>query len=102
MAAASARSRSTTTREVRCFGSEPIDASGTLFDGTTLKGVSELQKWILDHPELFVSTVTEKLLTFGLGRGVEYYDGPAVRKIVRDAAADDYRFSSLIIGIVRS
>jgi hypothetical protein len=80
----------------------PIDASDTLFDGTPLRGVAGLQGWILAHPELFVSTLTEKLLTFGTGRGVEYYDGPAVRRIVRDAAADDYRFSSLVIGIVNS
>ena len=80
----------------------PIDASGTLFDGTSIRGVAGLQEWILAHPELFVSTLTEKLLTFATGRGVEYYDGPAVRKIVRDAGANDYRFSSLVIGIVNS
>ena len=68
----------------------------------TISSVAGLQKWILDHPEIFVSTLTEKLLTFGTGRGVEYFDGPAVRKIVRDAAADDYRFSSIVIGIVNS
>ena len=51
---------------------------------------------------MFAGALTEKLLTFGLGRGVEYYDGPAVRKIVRDAAKDRYRFSSLILGIVKS
>ena len=51
---------------------------------------------------MFVTTLTEKLLTFALGRGVEYYDAPAVRKIVRDAEKDDYRFSSLILGIIES
>jgi hypothetical protein len=80
----------------------PIDASGTLFDGTAFRGVAELQAAILRHPEMFVSTFTEKLLTFSTGRGVAYYDGPAVRKIVRDASAADYRFSSLIMGIVNS
>ena len=60
-------------------------SSGTLFDGTSVQGVAGLQAWILSHPELFVSTLTEKLLTFATGRGVEYYDGPAIRKIVRDA-----------------
>jgi len=80
----------------------PVDASGTLFDGTSVQGVAGLQKGILDHPDLFVSTLSEKLLTFGLGRGVEYYDGPSIRKVVRDAAANDYRFSSLVIGIVNS
>jgi hypothetical protein len=80
----------------------PIDASGQLFDGTSFRGVSELQAAILRHPEMFASTLTEKLLTFATGRGVEYYDGSAVRKVVRDASADNYRFSSLIMGIVNS
>ena len=57
---------------------------------------------LLRRPELFVATLTENLLTFALGRGVEYYDAPAIRKIVRDAEKDDYRFSSLILGIVKS
>ena len=57
---------------------------------------------ILDRPELFVGTMTEKLLTYALGRGVEAHDMPAVRRIVRDAAANDYRFSSLVLGIVNS
>jgi hypothetical protein len=56
----------------------------------------------LRRPELFAGTLTENLLTFALGRGVEYSDGPAVRTIVRDAQRDDYRFSSLILGIVKS
>ena len=81
---------------------EPIDASGTLFDGTPFRGVADLEKAILAHPELFVTTLSEKLLTFATGRGVDYYDAPAIRKIVRDAAADDYRFSSIIMGIVNS
>ena len=80
----------------------PIDASGTLFDGTSFRGVAELQAAILRRPELFVSTLTEKLLTFATGRGVDYYDAPAVRRIVRESAAQDYRFSSLIMGIVNS
>jgi hypothetical protein len=81
---------------------EPIDASGTLYDGTPFRGVAGLQKAILNRPELFVGTLSEKLLTFAIGRGVNYYDGPALRKIVRDAAAHDYRFSSLVTGIVTS
>jgi hypothetical protein len=56
----------------------------------------------MKHPEQFVQTLTEKLMTYGLGRGLEYYDMPAVRKIVRDAARDDYRFSSIVKGIVNS
>ena len=80
----------------------PIDASGTLFDGTPFRGVADLEKAILAHPELFVTTLSEKLLTFATGRGVDYYDAPAIRKIVREAAADEYRFSSIIMGIVNS
>jgi mono/diheme cytochrome c family protein len=80
----------------------PIDASATLFDGTNIRGVAGLQEAILRNPEMFVSTLTEKLLTFATGRGVQYYDGPSLRKIVRDAATQDYRFSSLIMGIVNS
>ncbi len=81
---------------------EPIDASGTLFDGTAFRGVEGLQKAILSRPELFVSTLSEKLLTFAIGRGVAYYDAPALRKIVREASAQDYRFSSIVMGIVNS
>ena len=81
---------------------EPIDASGKLFDGTDFRGVAGLQKAILNRPELFVSTLSEKLLTFATGRGVAYYDAPALRKIVRDASAQDYRFSSIVMGIVNS
>ena len=80
----------------------PIDASGTLFDGTAINGVADLQAAILRRPEVFVGTMTEKLLTFANGRGVEYYDAPAVRRILRDAQAQDYRFSSLIMGVVTS
>ena len=61
-----------------------------------------LEQALLKRPELFVGTLTEKLLTFALGRGVEHFDAPAIRKIVRDARAEDYRFSSLIVGIATS
>jgi mono/diheme cytochrome c family protein len=81
---------------------EPIDASGALPGSAEFRGVSGLEDAVLSRPEMFASALTEKLLTFGLGRGVEYYDAPAVRKIVRDAAADKYRFSSIILGIVKS
>ena len=81
---------------------QPIDATGGLPDGSEFAGVAGLEQALLDRPELFVRTLTEKLLTFALGRGVEYYDAPAVRKIVRDARDDDYRFSPLILGIVNS
>ena len=80
----------------------PIDASATLFDGSSISGVAGLQAAILKNPDLFVSTLAEKLLTFATGRGVAYYDAPAVRKIVREAGADDFRFSSLVMGIVNS
>ena len=81
---------------------KPIDSTGGLPDGSTFEGVAGLQKAVLSRPELFVSTFTEKLLTYALGRGVEYYDAPAVRNIVADARTKDYRFSSVILGIVNS
>jgi hypothetical protein len=79
-----------------------IDTSGALPDGTKFSGVTELRTALVLHPERFVNTVAQKLLTYGLGRGLEYYDMPAVRKIVKDASADDYRMQSLILGIVES
>ncbi len=79
-----------------------IDASGSLPDGSKFEGVAGLQKALLSQPEVFVTTVSEKLLTYALGRGVEYHDAPAIRKVVRDAAPSDYRFSSIITGIVES
>jgi hypothetical protein len=78
-----------------------IDAAGTLPDGTAFAGVDEFRAALVNS-DLFVLTLTEKLLTYGLGRGVEAYDQPAVRAIVRDAAASDYRFSALITGVVQS
>jgi hypothetical protein len=80
----------------------PIDNTGALPDGTKFSGVAELEKALLARPELFTITFTEKLLTYALGRGVEYTDAPAVRGVVRQAAAKDYRFSSFILGIVTS
>ena len=79
-----------------------IDVSGGLPGVGALTGVDGLEAGLLGQPELFVGRLTEKLLTFALGRGVEYYDAPAIRAIVREAEADDYRFSSLILGIVKS
>lgn len=80
----------------------PIDASGVLPDGTVFDGAAGLREALLGRPTLFVTTLTEKLLTYALGRGVEHYDAPAVRAITRDAVADDYRFSSLILGVIKS
>ena len=81
---------------------EPIDVSGALPGVGEFRGVAGLEDALLSRPELFTAALTEKLLTFALGRGVEYYDAPAVRRIVRDAAKDRYRFSSIVLGIVRS
>ena len=80
----------------------PIDASGQLLDGTRVDGVVTLRNALLRPPEIFVGTLTEKLLTYALGRGVAYYDMPTVRSIVRDSSRENYRFSSLILGIVKS
>ena len=83
-------------------GGEAIDPSGELADGSRVEGVSDLEKALLDRPELFASTIAEKLLTFALGRGVEHIDAPAIRTIVAEAKDNDFRFSSLILGTVSS
>ena len=81
----------------------PVDASAVLADGiTTFEGPAGLRRVLLGRSEQFVETLTEKLLIYGLGRGLEYYDRPVVRSITRGAEADDYRWSSLILGIVES
>ena len=79
-----------------------VDASGQLADGTPVDGPVALRKALLKHPEQFVRTMTEKMLTYALGRGLEYYDMPVVRQIARDAASQNYRFSSIVLGIVNS
>lgn len=79
-----------------------IDAQGSLPDGRTFDGVGGLEKALLAYPEAFLTTFTEKLMTYGLGRGPEYYDAPAVRSVVAEARAKDYKFSSFILGIVGS
>ena len=81
---------------------EPIDSSGALPGVGEFRGVKGLEDALLSRPEMFAGALTEKLLTFALGRGVAHYDAPAVRKIVRDSAKDRYRFSSIILGIVKS
>ena len=83
-------------------GGEPIDPSGELADGTQVAGVGDLEQALLDRPELFASALTEKLLTFALGRGVERHDAPAIRQVIFDAREDNFRFSSLILGIASS
>ena len=81
---------------------KPIDASGILPDGAAFEGPTGLRDLLLDRPADFVGTVTEKLMMYALGRGLEYYDAPTVRQIVREAASEDYRWSSIILGIVKS
>jgi hypothetical protein len=79
-----------------------IDASTELADGTKVNGPVGLREALLRRPDLFVGTMTEKLLVYALGRGLEFYDMPTVRAIVRKAAVQNYRFSSLVMGIVGS
>jgi hypothetical protein len=81
---------------------KPVDASGSLPDGTQFEGPSGLQRALLSRPEMFATTLAEKLLTYALGRGVEHYDAPGIRRIVRDARGADFRFSSFIVGIAGS
>ena len=83
-------------------GGAAIDAAGNLPGGEDFDGVAGLREAVLDRPEVFVGTVAEKLLTYALGRGLDHADAPALRAITRAAAADDYRLSSLILGIVES
>ena len=80
----------------------PIDPSGVLPDGRAFDGVAEMRDTLARDPRQFVTTVTEKLMTYALGRGLEHTDMPTLRRIVREAAADDYRFQSVVLGIVQS
>ena len=80
----------------------PIDASGQLVDGTKLNGPATLREALLARSDVFITTMTEKLMTYGVGRGVQYYDMPSVRAIVRGAARNENRFSSLVVGVVQS
>ena len=81
---------------------EPIDASGTLPDGTTFRGVSGVRMLAASRPEEFVRVLTGKLMTYALGRAVVEDDMPAIRAVVKEAAASNYRWSALVLGIVRS
>jgi hypothetical protein len=80
----------------------PLDVSGGLPDGTMFDGVGGLKKALMSHPREFVTTLTERLLTYAVGRGIEFYDAPAIRGIVRDAERNEFRLSALISGIVNS
>jgi hypothetical protein len=83
-------------------GESPIDATGVLVDGTKVDGVVSLREALIRRSDQFARVVTEKLMTYSLGRGVEYQDMPLVRSIVHDAAANNYKFSSIVLGIVKS
>jgi hypothetical protein len=79
-----------------------IDPIGQLADGTKVDGPIALRKAVMRHPEMFARTITEKMMTYGLGRGVELADMPFVRTIADDASKQDFRFSSIVLGIVKS
>jgi hypothetical protein len=79
-----------------------IDVSGHLPGSNEFAGVSGLRSALLENPEAFVGTMSEKLLTYALGRGLEYYDAPAIRTILREVEDNDYRFSTMILAIVNS
>jgi hypothetical protein len=83
-------------------GDSPIDASGVLVDGTKVEGVASLRNALVSRSDQFMRVVTEKMLTYALGRGIEYQDMPLVRSIVRDSARSNYEFSSIVLGIVKS
>ena len=83
-------------------GGRPVNTTGRLADGTALNGPASLRQALLDRREAVVGAATEKMLTYALGRRVEYFDMPAVRGVVRGAARDEYRFSALVVGIVKS
>ena len=89
-------------RSMDRYAGSAIDASGQLIDGTKVSSPADLRKALTRRPEQFVQTFTEKLMTYALGRTVEFYDMPAVRQIVRDTARDNYRFSAIVMGVVKS
>ena len=80
----------------------PIDTSGTLFNGATVDGVAGLRQMLASNPNIFVGVMTEKMLTYAIGRGITYNDMPAVRKIVQDARSRDFKFSALVAGVAKS
>jgi hypothetical protein len=91
-----------TYRSMDRFTRTKIDTSGKLVDGTAVNGPSDLRKALLTRPEQFAQTFTEKMTMYALGRGIEAFDMPSVRKIVRDSKRDNYKFSSIVMGIVRA
>ncbi len=80
----------------------PVNAAGQLVDGTKIDGVSDLREALLKDPQVFLTTFTEKMMIYALGRGLQYYDMPVVRQLLRDAEPKDYRFSAIVLGIVDS
>ena len=80
----------------------PLDTRGELYDGTPVRSLNGLLDALLERPEPLIRTFTENLMAYALGRRVEYYDKPALRAIVKNAKADDYRMSSFILGVVKS
>ena len=100
-----ARENFNTVGQFRTIDSEtfsPLDTSGTLPDGTAIKGPEDLRRALATKPDQFVQAFTENLLSFALGRSIDYNDMPAVRSLVRQAAKDEYRFESIVLGIVSS
>jgi len=89
-------------RDIDRFAASPIDAMGKLVSGQPVAGPQDLRKALASRPEQFVWALTKKLMTFALGRNVEYYDMPIVRSVVKQAAANDYRFETIVLGIVAS
>jgi hypothetical protein len=83
-------------------GANAIDVSSKLPDGTVVDGLAGVKQLLLNDPQRFVGAMTQKLLMYGIGRNVQYFDAPAVRKIVRDAAANNYKFDALVLGVVNS
>jgi len=83
-------------------GDSKVDPSGTLLDGSTLSGPADLRKALVRYSDLFVETIAEKLMTYALGRELEYFDMPTVRSIMHNAESEDYRFSALVRGIINS
>ena len=79
-----------------------IDPSGTLFTGDKVDGPIALRKMLTSRPEIFTGVLAEKLMTYALGRGVQYYDMPAIRSVLREGSRNDYKFSSLVLGIVKN
>jgi hypothetical protein len=89
-------------RDVDRFAASPIDAQGRLVSGQALSGPADLREALLARPDQFVWALTEKLMTFALGRTVEHFDMPIVRSVTRRAAANDYRFEEIVLGVVES